>query len=884
MKVLLTRLVCIFLLLTSTIVAGEINRADWDHAGDDELRLLEVILDNYVMDDILAAFQYKGQVMVPLGVLSQMLGFAIEVKPESATAEGFILSDERRFFLDVQRGEVTLFGNVLDFDVGRVRVETDDLYIDAELLSQWLPIKLDIDLFVMEARVLPQQPLPLQLRLERERRIAKTRLGFESAEPEFPRYEVPYQLWSMPFVDQNLQLGMRQDPVGVATRELQYTTYASADALYHESSLYLAGTDEDFVEDYRLTLGRKNPYAELLGPLRATEYQFGHVEAAAIDLVAGSKLPQPGLVLGNYPLRQQAQYDSHSFSGELLPGWEVELYHNNALLGYQSVSANGLYSFNDMPLLFGNNYFRLVFYGPQGQVREEQMNFVLDESLTRAGEHHYQLSLNQDDNDDLHASIKYDVGLSKHLSAQVALVSLPLDEIQNNYQSLAVRGFGSGLFYGVNLVNNVVGGQVREAFVQTRLGGINLGLSDAHLEGFVSEIFPQFGEPLSRHSQVRLDSAIPPSFLPRIPVTLEIERNEFESGRSETRVRNRLTVQSGGLALGNDVSWSMKSSQQALVNGNVMLSQFAGRYSLRGDIYYTLEPDAEIGAAIVSFNSQYFSPYNLRLVTSRSFVEGHNQYTAEVNKRVDGYTLSLNASYISTGDSSIQLVWSMNFGREPRTPFWLNSERPLATRGAISARAFLDKDRDGVMSEGDEALEGVGFTIGSGYRVENNRTDTNGVAFIASVPASRPLNIRLASHTLNDPLWAPASEGWQIVPRPGLPIQLDFAVLETGEIDGSIYLVHEEQTKGLGGIEVELVDPQGQVVKTVRTGFDGYYLMSNIPPGEYRLRIVPGPGRQFAPDAVLSKGIEFTSEQQYFYDFDFILRPLTETKPENQVN
>lgn len=858
--------------LTAAVATSQTAEEQRRHAGDDNLRLLEVMVDNFVMDEVLTAYQMGDSVMVPLGLLSEILGFAVTTHPGNATAEGFVLKENRRFFLDVKRGNVTLSGRTERFDHSRVHIDIDDIYVDADLLSEWLPIELDIDLFTLEAHIHPQEPLPLQQRLERERRIAKTRNKLMPQDPGYPRHSHPYRMWSTPFIDQDIRLGINKDSNGVSSRTFNYTTHATADLFTMESSWYLAGSDEDAVDEYRFTIGRRDSDGGLLGTFQATEYLFGHVEDAAIDLVSVSKAPQPGFSASNFPLHQQNNYDTHSFSGELLPGWEVELYHNNALLDYQQEpNADGQYRFANIPLLFGNNFFRLVFYGPHGQVREEDTNFVLDNSLVQPGKYHYRVTTNQGDDRQRHTTFKYDVGFSKRATAQLAFATLPVNDKQHAYRMFGLRGFTNTVFYALNITDDSQSGNIGKISLQTRLGSTNLSLSDAHLDNFESELFPRLGDPLARRSRLRLDTAVPPSFLPRIPVTFELERDLFESGDTTTLLRNRLSVQRRGFAASHDLTWERRSGNHEL-EGHLHLSRLYGYESIRSDLTYEMTPDHQIDAGTISVNSFRFTPFHLRVSATRSFSNNNNQYNAELSKRINGYAVTLLGHYTTKGDLGLQLVWRSSFGREPRTRRWVSSSRAMANQGVLSVRAFLDKDRNGVMNSSDKPLQGAGVMLGSGYHVEPRRTDENGILFIPHLPPYRPTDVRLAAHTLDDPLWVPAVEGHRVVPRPGEPIVLELPVLESGEIDGTVYINRDNRRNSVRGAVLELVTEEGEIITTTRSSFDGYFVISSIPLGNYRLRLSPSQRDRFNLQGdPPSQKIELSSEQLYLYDISFSL-------------
>jgi hypothetical protein len=81
----------------------------------------------------------------------------------------------------------------------------------------------------------------------------------------------------------------------------------------------------------------------------------------------------------------------------------------------------------------------------------------------------------------------------------------------------------------------------------------------------------------------------------------------------------------------------------------------------------------------------------------------------------------------------------------------------------------------------------------------------------------------------------------RLVPRPGKINAVDFAVIMTAEIDGTVYLFNRQQrARGLGDIELELVDGNGKVVRRTKSASDGYYVVPSVPPGDYSLRVPRG--------------------------------------------
>lgn len=79
----------------------------------------------------------------------------------------------------------------------------------------------------------------------------------------------------------------------------------------------------------------------------------------------------------------------------------------------------------------------------------------------------------------------------------------------------------------------------------------------------------------------------------------------------------------------------------------------------------------------------------------------------------------------------------------------------------------------------------------------------------------------------------------RLVPRSGAVAELEFPVVTTSEVEGSVYLVDGTDRRAMGNVTVELVDESGRVVAHGTSASDGYYVMAQVPPGEYEVRVLP---------------------------------------------
>jgi hypothetical protein len=105
---------------------------------------------------------------------------------------------------------------------------------------------------------------------------------------------------------------------------------------------------------------------------------------------------------------------------------------------------------------------------------------------------------------------------------------------------------------------------------------------------------------------------------------------------------------------------------------------------------------------------------------------------------------------------------------------------------------------------------------------------------VAGLATFTPITVGIDRSSLGDPMLAPKKALQVVVPRPGVPAEVDIALVGAGDIEGAVV-----KNGGLGfeGLDLELVDSSGAVAATARSDFDGYFLFDRVPYGSYTVRI-----------------------------------------------
>ncbi|MEX0623665.1 MAG: hypothetical protein WD251_07145 [Saccharospirillum sp.] len=802
---------------------------------EETLLLLEVQLDGQAVGpEPLMVYQSGQGTFLPLTALAQSLELALNRPPGTDIVQGFILDAQRRFQLNPATGTVQLNGREHSVDPTRIQIHSDDIYVEAGLVTRWLPIDIRVETGTARLIVTAREALPSQQRAEREQRWALLR-DPAPTRPDYPHQPHPYQLVSPPFIDQSLLLSRQAPASGPVQHDVSFTTYATADLLYHESSWYLAGGEES-IDDVRVTLGRKAPQADLLGPLGARSYSLGHLNHPGQTLIARTQAPRPGLQISRYPLSQQSEFDRHTFQGDLAPGWSVELYRNGVLVDFQGSADQGRYHFNSVPLVFGMNRFKLVFYGPHGQQREEYRSFLLGDSLTPPGQFHYRLAVTPGDDPEGRLTFQSDLGLTRNFSVAAGYARLPGERAlePRQYGRFGLRAFRGRWYAHTDSVISQDGGRADEIGVQTRLAGVGLSLSRIWLDDYVSEVFPASTDPVQTRDRLNLATTLPLGPLGRVPMSAKLTRDRLASGRQRGELGHRLSGRLLGLSFNNSLQADYQDDQVNRATGAFQLSYRAGRYKTSGQINYTLFPVQEA----VSLNGRLEGPllapgYQFGLGINHVVESGQDQYSAQLSKTQGRLSLGFNASQTSDGATAFSLSASTSLGVEPSQLRPTLSAASLATAGTVSVHVFIDDNNNGTREAGERAVSDIGFRVdGQPVAVAS---DAEGIAFITGLKPYRTVNLSLATETLEDPAWVPGVSGKSVQTRPGHSARVEFPITLSGELEGIVQSGIGRNSRPLAGVEVELRDIDGERVQSTRTAYDGYYYFSRVPQGPYSI-------------------------------------------------
>jgi hypothetical protein len=824
--------------------------------NDEDELILEVTTAKAVISDGVLGYRTPRGVYLPLGDFTRAIDLAVQVDAATGRAQGWFLSESRAFRLDLAGREAVANGRRFSIEPGDVAVKGGELYVRAPLIAQWFPLDLIIDTATQQVRVRTRETFPFEARLARQQ--ARERAGAAGAgagRPKPPRELAPYALATPPSVD----LAVRAAAKSGGPADTQYNVRASGDLLLMSANLYLAGDRTQALSDARLSLGRKDPDGGLLGPLKATQAEFGDTWSARLPLGPALAAGR-GVLITDAPLERVSVFSHTDVRGEVTAGWEVELYRNNVLIGSQA-AADGRYAFEDVPLGFGPNELRLVFLGPHGERREEIRHMTVGDGRLRAGETRFVGSAVQQntnlfgvrpaaaahDPDDgrwrVAASAEY--GLFSALTVGAGAASFTRQGQRRNMALATARTGVGNTALALDAATQDGGASALQFGLAGRgLGGVSYSLRHAEYRGDFADENRLSDSAFRRATQLRLDQALrlktPGGGVLPLSNSLTADYGERADGLIETRALLRTGTSTGRWLVTHTFDYTREQgagADRSALAGSVQADGRLGAAAVRANLEYGLTPDPELRAVAVAVERRVNEDLTGRFGVSQT-LSGRQGATLNLSvaRGFRRFDLALDGQYETASRSLLLGVrFGTSFGWSPTRKGWFQDRPGLARGGTLEARVFQDLNGDGRRQPDEPALSDV--ELGGGGRAA--ATGRDGVARLANLGDGRPAQVALNGAKIDDPYLQPVRDGVELVPRPGRIQVVDFPVAAVAEVEGEAMVASGEERRGVGGVALQLVDATGRVVATARTEFDGRYVFERVPAGRFTVRLDP---------------------------------------------
>jgi hypothetical protein len=806
----------------------------------DDLLVVEVRYHGRTLSDSFMCYLGDGdRVLVPLGELAQLLELPIEVEPLVGQASGWFLSEDRRFLLDIARGEVAIEGRVIPLGRGEVEAHRDGIFVDAAVLSQWLPIDVNVFQSQLLLRIDAREPLPMDSRLERQARWDQLQQRQVAPKGEAVELAPAWAQW--PGVDSATNVRARGLGAGAQAVDFDQTLIVRGDALLGNGEVFaqLNGGEQGLGHNLRASLEYRDDDSLIEG-LKLRRVRLGSFNTMAAPLISRGE-PALGVSWGSEAGENAKEAHRVDVVGEHLPGWAAELSRNGVLLAAMMIEEDGRYQFLGVPLVFGMNRFVITLRGPFGERIERVEAYNVGAEMQAPGQWSYDGGVyrrseeaaccaGEGEGGRWSATAGGVLGVNDRLSVATRLSVEPRRGGHHLYLLSSVHaGYLEGL-EKLTIIKDLQGGWAFRLGMMRHLLGQDLQLEQDMLLGYESGDAPGEDGTPEKGTVTRVSSS---GRVLGLVYRLGYEDARLQA-KEEGKVNGRVALLWGGVTTALGVQAEVFPTTEVMMD--LQADAALGDFGLRGRVQVPVEPWTE--QVLIGSSANWKAPAGLDL---------RMQWQLDVNAEGLGWQVGGGAQVdlgighlglqVNGGAEEVkgQLTFKFSMQEDVVDGGVYVASQPVTNQAAVAARIFLDNDHDGAWGPGDVPLEGVTMRVDG---VSAAPSGPDGVTRWRA-PAWRTSRVTLDRGSLIDPYWTATRDSFEVTARPGTASLIDVPVVVMAEIDGVVEVHVGERAAGVGDVSLQLVDAAGRVVKETRSAHDGFFLFEGLLPGSYTLRVDP---------------------------------------------
>ncbi len=826
--------------------------------------VLAVYADGSKLSSGVFAIQQDGRFYLPIGAMSDVLGFSIDFDRGRRSVEGWATSKDESFTIDAATRALNYRGKTLTLPENAILNESladDDLYLLLEVYNQIWPLDFEVNFSALVLRVIPNDLLPFQKTLKRKLRQKNLTLQQEKKEREeaetkdFPFVAMPYQLFSKPSLDVSVNTGFDANTDRpeylFSLSGVQDLAYASAD---YSVSFAKRGGVFNKPDNFRLRFKRQNIHEGAL-PFDLEEAQWGDVSLRNRSLISTSRQGR-GIVLSTRENKYANEFDLITIDGVGTPGWETELYINDQLLHFGSVDERGEYRFEDVSIGFGNNRVRVVLYGPQGQIKERNENYFYQANMVKPGENEFTAGILDAERDlipidvrdnsrpkGLAANVYGARGISDRLTVFASANTIKDNEltkdVSRNYLTVGAIGSVQNTLAQIELYKELGAGQALDVRTLSDFKGFKINTQTALYSNFESPDANRGDNAKTFEFDFDVKKIVS-TFVGSLGLEAGFDYLKRKNDSSKKTFTFRQSLGKAGTRVTHQTKTNISNSKHTSTTGRLSSTTRKNRWLFREGLNYNIFPDlhATSAQALLRYGNPRDFTTGFRL--ERNFDSKETIVGLQISKDFDKFLGSVDTDWSSKFGASLMLRASASLGPYGPNGNYLMQSRTLQNVGPLSSFVYLDKDYDGLFTEGDEPVPGT--KISMGRRVTKGETDEVGYLSEINPSVGAAMDIKVAKGSIDDPYIVPSTDvpGYRIYPRPGVLHSLKFPLIETGAIDGT--LRWEGDREPIAGLMLQLMNSDAEIIQSSMTASDGYFTFERIPPDSYTIRADPETG------------------------------------------
>ena len=835
-KIFSSKLGIVLIFLSVVGLWPTMNLAYAQNFEDDGPLILEPVIQNFYETEYAYAYEVNSKLYISLSQVAAWVGFLYERNGDEIKCHWS--NNPENVVVNLTTKTIDVDGENEPLQDSDIKYIENELFVSDDFLKRIMGIETELDNLAMQLKL----DSPFEFPTTRSK-IAKKRRskGIYHQEIEsFKDYSFDDRWFDLPVADLTVGKGWSHYKGGKTNNTDAYSLSIAGLVAGMDVNAYIYGdSTDDRKPKMRLSASREF-INEPKNPLNMKKIEIGDLSGVGSSYFANASNGR-GISASSFKNLVTSADKTIDITGPLQDGWQVELYWNDQLLGYRQNGKEGQYSFSDIPVSYGLNTFKLVFYGPYGEIRTEEKRYYSGTSPVKQGEFGYTFAAYQPDryivevnepfayerktNKSVIDMVGY-YGLSDNLTLMGGYTETP------DVQKLITQNFGmTGLQYAIdglslqynlerNFDNDKTGHHL-EAQGDVYIGTLYAAIDDYNkIHSPMSEVGGDF---IKNSYEMRLSGMLPYS----VPYYLSWRNGQYENSNYHfDEIFGRLSKQ-----VGQGVNLTMENSyfdthRRNGVSDDLRVGAYKwwGAFTTEAWLTYRVKPDNE------------FKEIKLRgdwRTGRRTYVSGEYTHDLQTNmdylslsgsKVFDFGGLSLTMSTDKDFNFSTYLTYNISLAKEPQKAGILYTGN--SKFGDTGSLYVTLKDEFG------QPLEGVGINA-NGLEKEVF-TDENGNALLSDLQTYEKTNVTVDAETLPDIALQTVKDEYKLVLRPGTIRTIDMPFVHRGAIEGQLFNPYDNM---MFGFLVAAVDDKDNEIGRTFADTSGMFILDDLPYGTYKLVI-----------------------------------------------
>lgn len=801
-----------------------------------EQLMLEPIVQGLVLDEPINVLHYEDKYYVEFEELASVTGIKLDV---NETLSGYFIDSANSF--EINREKLKKKDYI---------IKNGQIYFSTGFYEKLLPIKFKINSFDMQIAIESDKKLPSVIKAENYERRADIKTPEVD---EFQNYKFDERFFSFPITDISYTKGVSKN----YHEHNDFNAYQidiSMLAFGLDTSMIIFDTKDPFRKDstkFRLLAERiflEEPHNEL----KLVQFQMGDLSGIQSTLFDNANNGR-GVYMSSFKDLVISADKTIDISGPLSAGWDVELYLNEQLISYRQNGIGGRYNFINIPVSYGLNVFKLIFYGPYGEKKEEEKRYYSGTSPVKTREFGYDISLYQRDrflieeNEDIfnktnnvNFNSMFYYGLTDNLTliaGQARAIDRYSENKIRNFSNIGLQTVLSGASVQYNALyshdnkefghhgdvqGNIYIGDIFARYeyygdlksplsfyngfymkdlIEARLSGNLYKINIPYYTSF--QVMNSHDKETYREIRVRLS----PSFWRYYNLTIEqVWQTSIYNRFHYTEVL--FNAQFGELGLNAHAQYYTDPESQ--------LNNFGAKLDYRLDRHTYFTFDWTHYEKLQNKKIFYYLDEYSYLLDDKSF----DVFKISAGKIFDfgGLTLSLSAD---TNDNySAYITYNISIGKLPdKGSIFTNAQTKMTEHGTLMAR---------VKDEKAEPVKNAKIWVtGTEKQVKTNE---NGEALVTDIQPYEKAIISIFMDEIEDISLYPDVEKYKMVFRPGTVRPFDIKLSHKGAVEGQLDLKEEAQR-----YKVKMISNNYE--QTTYSDSEGFFIFNDTVYGEYEIKI-----------------------------------------------